>query len=150
MCKYRSWISTVQYTWERVNNTFDVATCVCIVRHCPLKYWSTLLEHNTDGLSGLHTEVGGGTWMLGFPPSRQIPPIEIWLPRTQALSGRQKERAWYPLFAHALNFPDTLGNRKLLSTVGYTTQWQSYRLNVFYSWIWRFFLKYVKDFVKIY
>ena len=25
-----------------------------------------------------------------------------------------KERAWYPLFAHALNFPEILGNRKLL------------------------------------
>ena len=24
-----------------------------------------------------------------------------------------KERAWYPLFAHALNFPEILGNRKL-------------------------------------
>ena len=34
-------------------------------------------------------------------------------PRTQALGGRGKERAWYPLFAHALNFPQILGNRKL-------------------------------------
>ena len=25
-----------------------------------------------------------------------------------------KERAWYPLFAHALNFPEILGNQKLL------------------------------------
>ena len=25
-----------------------------------------------------------------------------------------KERAWYLLFAHALNFPEILGNRKLL------------------------------------
>ena len=32
-------------------------------------------------------------------------------PRTQALGGRGKERAWYPLFAHALNFPEILGNR---------------------------------------
>ena len=28
-------------------------------------------------------------------------------------SGRGKERAWYPLFAHVLNFPEILGNRKL-------------------------------------
>ena len=24
-----------------------------------------------------------------------------------------KDRAWYPLFAHALNFPEILGNRQL-------------------------------------
>ena len=34
-------------------------------------------------------------------------------PRTQALGGRGK-RAWYPLFAHVLNFSEIWENRKLL------------------------------------
>ena len=37
-----------------------------------------------------------------------------------------KERAWYPLFAHALNFPEILGNRKLFCYIHITVT--TYRL----------------------
>ena len=58
----------------------------------------TILHHNK-----LH-ELGARYELASYPGSR-------W-------AG--KERAWYPLFAHALNFPEILGNRKLLCYIRIT------------------------------
>ena len=50
-----------------------------------------------------------------------------------------KERAWYLLFAHALNFPEILGNRKLLCYIHTTVMTYRYIVRTFSDQGWKHF-----------
>jgi len=83
----------------------------------------------------VHTPLRSGWWMYccpDGPPSstdainrygrcacviQGMTVLELLCANVASYPGSQwaaKERAWYPLFVHALNFPEILGNRKLL------------------------------------